>query len=294
MLGKDRWWIGLLLVLISLGVFGLFLRCLRQPAVVVVSSDPEPNLLVEHEDAVSWMGISNSFVPAGETTYWNGILLQLGDYEDSEIKFASVSLYTKDDHVTPAYTFDRDDFDWINVTSEYPGMKDPVPDPDDALALYPNGSPDETECGKLSRCAPPNYDDAAACLGCVDDCDSPIVLPPRCLRSKRIHAYQSPTAILTFWEGPGGYQMRANLDQTTTSDTPDQNSYEFVFPDEFIVSIFKERVAGDVWTMQNVHDIDEDIPAIISDVDLIRISVDSGPPEEGKHPDPPWPVCQTC
>jgi hypothetical protein len=126
---------------------------------------------------------------------------------------------------------------------------------------------------------------APDCFYCIEGlvpCDTPMPLDPSCLRGRKLHAYQSPVAVMTYWQGEHGYEMSA-IQESGFEDQ--DNGFRYWFKDPFSVRVYRANTSE--WKMV---ELDESVELLgPGKVDQIKVKVDAKPPEFGTHQDPPWP-----
>ena len=211
------------------------------------------SLVIDDVDVAEWMTINNTFNPFAEA-YWEGVLIQVGDHlnEDgaSFALFESIQFVRKGSILKELF---EDDFNWINIVAVDPGRGIPM-EPEHLGLLFPVLDPNQDySCGDFDRCARLN-------------CGTPnpnLPLFQKCLRQQSLHGFFSPIGIITYWQGPNGFDVSVRI-----PGSAEHGSHTFTFNDE--VQIFKD---GELLKLGKI--------------DSIHVRTDPNPGHGGKH-DPGW------
>ena len=214
------------------------------------------NLVIPDTSMAAWMTINNTFSGNHELNPWEGVLIQLGDYFPGDEVFFSVSFENKGKPVGD--TLLRGDFTWINIVAKDPSKAIPPMNLDDVFLLLPDVDPNvQTSCDSVDDCAFQN-----SCIQ-TDEQNG-------CLRKRSLHGLFTPVAVITYWQGPNGFDLsvgplRKNID----------THHIFTFRDIVEIEIY--------------HFPDASPQPLGFPVDTILINADPGI-NHGDHDDPPWPT----
>jgi hypothetical protein len=169
-----------------------------------------PTLVIDDPDTAVWMNTTNTFILAPGAWFadpskqlWQGVLIQLGNAESptGANPLDVLVRITPDTGTQKGYLLK--DLSWINVQARNP-QKDPPMQPAHAGQLWSDPST-PTMCQELEACEDKN------CLCPNPPCNNNNQLglvPGHCLRLRSLHAYFKPLAIITYWIGPNGYELR--------------------------------------------------------------------------------------
>jgi hypothetical protein len=264
-------------VMCAIGIgFGLYIcRIIK-----ICPPPPEPNLVIEDDENVAWMAITNTFTyghDANGNTIFDrdlsaGLLVQIGDYEHGDLVPDRVDIVNSD---TTVDSYQSGDFSWINVLRDPAGSPPPMDPGKHEFVLYPNNVYVNGPCKNVDACA----DKAFSCDGCATQMGA---LVPGCLRQRLLHADFHLTSILTYWQGPGGYSTDTQQTASSSRSGQTRNSYKFTFKDPFAVDVYKYSVANPDTTPVKSY------PAGTVTRIIIRKGKAKGP-GNGDHMSPPWP-----
>jgi len=185
-------------------------------------------LIIEDAHSGVWMPFDNGWTKLSKTSWtkWDGIVIQLGKFftynQDGDKGYTMESSWIKFENQDGAsVSLNKGDFDWLNIISEHPASWQPPITTQEGYALFPNQIT-ATMCDVVDSCPdlgklPPPATDCTADLTKV---------PQPCLRMRSLHATFEPYAVITYWQGDGGYDL------TAEHNTADHNAFVFNWPDE--------------------------------------------------------------
>jgi len=227
------------------------------------TAQPPPKLRValKHECVGAWVPINNTFVTSDPAKMWNGVLVQLGSYEDIPDKFEYVRFSSGGNEVAKLTS---GTFKWLNIV---PGNVIPAPmNPIHVAVLMP---PSGTPCSTVESCA--------GTAGCTVDPNHPTLDLTKCFRQEKIHMDMTVEAILTLWTRPHGYRVKAEAVSIDASHPAGVMSYEFQLDEEMQIEAYDSggnMLAG--------------FPLAPGKVDLVEVVQTGGVDHGGLH-SPPWP-----
>ncbi len=223
-------------------------------------------IIITDQHVGAWMMTDDSFtgVPAGQNER-QGVLFQLGSFEDTLNVFNEVRLDGIGNDCTSS-TFDPDDVAWINVVAQ-----SAVPERMNASHVpmltpqYPAGA--GYPCGEIDRCTDSTATNCAglAVLSGLDEC----------VRFRKLHRLLAPKAIMTYWNGPNGF----NVDVPQSAMGGIHHRYEFELRDPVRVEVWLKDPAQP----QGMREVCES-----NNVTAVVVGDPSGPNHGGSH-NPPWP-----
>ncbi len=244
---------------------------------LLTSSCARTRLLIQNEQVVASMPITNTFAEGGEPApggkiaraYWTGLLFHVGTYElrngglspyrFTEILLEGPGLPSKRRELPVS-----DGLYWINIVSSVevanPDLflaTEPMT-PEHALYLYPNAVDLPNDCRE---------DPDPAC-GC--ECNGAF--------TRRLHPYLLPQALITYWRGSSGFVFRGR----PAGKKHDGADTEFLleFRDKVTVHVFKEENGSGTPTMV--------LQESYRNLDRITVKFRADH-QHNQHDDPPWP-----
>ena len=158
-------------------------------------------LVLEDSDLASWTTIRNTFNQDPGHTPWDGVLIQLGEYLDEGKPLDRFESITFEDERGALLTLHAEDFRWIDIVAVDPARSAPM-GPQHLFELYP-------EAGTTSGCS--DFDACAleSCSCSTPPCKTAAYEPlGRCVRSRSLHGVFTPFAVITYWQGPRGFELR--------------------------------------------------------------------------------------
>lgn len=197
------------------------------------------SLVIGDSNLATWMPINNSFSVNHETSLWEGVLIQLGDYVDEQGDPLGVrGTVILRDRRGRTRQLKNTEFRWINIVAVDSFRGEPMGS-GDVAALFPDPA-NPGACNAVEQCV------ESSCGGAGSS-----ALLDRCQRKRSLHGRFVPVSIITYWHGQNGYEVSVN--QLTATR---HNQYAFTFKDE--VAVFVDGQAAEFGRLERIDVVIED------------------------------------
>jgi hypothetical protein len=187
---------------------------------------PGGKLVIQDVHLAAWMTTNNTF-NANAKAYWEGVLIQVGHYLDDKgcptTLFKNLTIKNADNTVNE--TLASGDFEWIDIVAVDASRPDPPMEETHVELLYP-ASNKPSNCQDCDK----NCGTKAACPGMAGNLE----FEP-CLRLRSLHGFFMPFALITYWQGPGGYDVGVRNGPLAR---PGESEYTFTFKDPVHVRVY--------------------------------------------------------